>query len=438
MLFRSLFLVTDNPDDGAGLAMLRNAVGGDPLVGVCEPDLLQALLHRYLPGRPAAPRGDEQDAVAMVDRLLTEAWLRRASDIHIEPLDKGLRLRLRVDGQLQELGQRFSPAQGAAIISRIKVLAGMDIAETRAAQDGGFVYKLKHWEVQPLELRAAAMPTVHGERMTLRVLGDADNRLGLDMLGMPAEMLERLRDALSRPYGILLVTGPTGSGKSTTLYGALRELKAEHLNIMTVEDPVEQPVPGISQSPMSQKLSFARAVRAFLRHDPDIIMVGEIRDGDTADAAIKAAMTGHLVLSTLHTNHSVAAVTRLADIGCERFLIAANLVGVIAQRLARRLCSHCRQQRPATAAEQALLGQETPATLHEPAGCPACLGTGYAGRIGLYEALWVDPVLADAIQDGLPERELVARASQLYTLRDDALAKLRAGATSLDEVRYLL
>lgn len=434
-----LMLLTDNPDDGAGLAAFRHAIGEEVPAAIAEPALVLALLNRQGGGQAQMHRsGDEADAVGLLDRLLTEAWLRRASDVHVEPLERVARVRLRVDGGMQELGARYSPTQAAAIVSRVKVLAGMDIAETRAPQDGGFVYQLKGWDTPPLDLRAATLPALHGERATLRMLGDAENRLGLDRLGMSPAQLTRLRSALERPYGIILVTGPTGSGKSTTLYGALRELDAERLNILTVEDPIEQPVPGLSQSATSQKLSFAAAVRAFLRHDPDVIMIGEVRDGETADAAVKAAMTGHLVLTTLHTNHAVAAVTRLADIGCERFLIAANLAGVIAQRLARRLCQACRRERPATAEEQHLLGSADPVSVYEAAGCAVCLGTGYTGRIGIFETLWVDAELADAVQAGASERELAARARDLHTLRDDARDKVLAGLTSLAEVRHLL
>jgi type IV pilus assembly protein PilB len=274
----------------------------------------------------------------------------------------------------------------------------------------------------------------------MRVMKSDPGRQTLDALGMPPFMVTRLREALDHPHGIVLVTGPTGSGKSTTLYAVLRELDANALNILTAEDPVEQVVPGISQVQVSGKVGFAGALRSFLRHDPDVILVGEIRDFDTADVALKAATTGHMVLSTLHTNTSVGAITRLADIGCERFLVGATLHGIIAQRLVRMLCPHCRQARPATAEEGKLLGVDEmdDCTLYEPKGCPRCLGSGYRGRLGLFEALWLDGDLAERISNGAGERELAQNAADYWLLADDARDKAKRGVTSLAEVRPFL
>jgi type IV pilus assembly protein PilB len=257
---------------------------------------------------------------------------------------------------------------------------------------------------------------------------------------MPPLMAERLRETLAHPHGIVLVTGPTGSGKSTTLYSVLRELDAASLNILTAEDPVEQIVAGVTQVQVSGKVGFAGALRSFLRHDPDVILVGEIRDFDTADVALKAATTGHMVLSTLHTNTSASAITRLADIGCERFLIGATLHGVIAQRLVRMLCAHCRTPRAASAQERALLGvaDGEDCVLHEPCGCARCLGTGYRGRIGLFEALWVDSALAERIASGDNEHQLTLAARDYWRLAQDARAKVLAGQTSLAETRPYL
>ncbi len=310
------------------------------------------------------------DPVALFDRLLKEAWLRRASDIHVEPGKESCRIRLRVDGVMQPWGPALARPQGEGLVSRIKVLAAMDIAETRATQDGGMAHRIAGWDGDPVDLRVASIPTRFGERVTLRILKSDAGPIGLDALGMPPFMLEALREVLARPHGIVLVTGPTGSGKSTTLYAALRELDLGCLNVLTVEDPIEQFMAGVSQVQVSAKVGFAGALRSFLRHDPDVVLVGEVRDFDTADTALKAATTGHLVLSTLHTNSALGVVSRLADIGCERYLLADTLVGAIAQRLVRRLCRRCRREVDACAEARALFGVAPgePLRLYEPGG----------------------------------------------------------------------
>jgi type IV pilus assembly protein PilB len=341
---------------------------------------------------------------------------------------------------MQPWGPALARPQGEGLVSRIKVLAAMDIAETRATQDGGMAHRIAGWDGDPVDLRVASIPTRFGERVTLRILKSDAGPIGLDALGMPPFMLEALREVLARPHGIVLVTGPTGSGKSTTLYAALRELDLGRLNVLTVEDPIEQFMAGVSQVQVSAKVGFAGALRSFLRHDPDVVLVGEVRDFDTADTALKAATTGHLVLSTLHTNSALGVVSRLADIGCERYLLADTLVGAIAQRLVRRLCRRCRREVDACAEARALLGVAPgePLRLYEPGGCPACVGTGYAGRIGVFESLWMDGELADAVARGAAEGELLHHAHQLYRLVDDARAKVRDGHTSFAEARPLL
>lgn len=439
-----LLFVTDHPDDVASLDLVRRATSLPGSVVVSDPSSIDALLSTS-PGtatarEASAPEGAD-DAVQMFDRIMKDAWLHRASDVHFEPVDDMLRVRFRVDGQMAECGQPIPLVLARNLVSRIKVLARMDIGEQRAAQDGSFSYTLAGWDKPALELRAASMPVMDGERVALRLLGDQTRNMTLAGLGMPPAMLEDLRRALSHSHGMLVVTGPTGSGKSTTLYAALRELDAARLNVLTIEDPVEQRMTGVNQTSVSQKVGFADALRAFLRHDPDVILVGEIRDRDTADAAIKAAMTGHMVLTTLHTNHAPGAVSRLLDIGCERFLIASTVLGVFAQRLVRRLCPACSTSGEAPPADAALLGAqegEAPPRVGRPQGCAACDGSGYAGRVALFEAFWIDPATAVRIQTGASEQELIGAARRYYRLADDARAKVAAGLTSVDEVRAIL
>lgn len=441
------WLVITDPDDRLGPQAAARLLAQDLPLALGDPDAMAGLLQRETGRAPAGlARNPDEDATALFDRLMKEALLRRATDVHVEADDAGHQVRLRVDGVLQDWGLPLPRALGEALVSRVKVLAGMDISEARAPQDGALKFNAPGWDDGAVDLRVASMPTLHGERLTLRLLGAGSGAaLRLEALGMPQQVLQPLRDILARPHGILLVTGPTGSGKSTTLYAALRELDCRRLNILTVEDPVEQQIPGISQVGVGVKVGFADALRAFLRHDPDIILVGEVRDFDTADTALKAAATGHLVLSTLHTNSAAGAVTRLVNLGCERYLIADTVAGVLAQRLVRRLCARCAQPAAPEPALCRALGLPADTTAwptgvvprHAP-GCPHCLGTGYRGRVGLYEALWLDGTLADALAGGAGERELLRLARQggrLHALADDARAKLAAGLTTLGEVR---
>ncbi|MDR2030693.1 MAG: type II/IV secretion system protein [Azoarcus sp.] len=430
-------LVAANPDDALGIEAARRALGALPLA-ISEPEGLTTLLLR-LRGKEAGASAEATDPVKFFERIVREAFLRRASDIHIESIKNGARVRLRVDGRLEIFGAPLAKDLGDSLISRVKVLSGMDIAEARAPQDGGLIYPVEDGEA--IEMRVASAPVKFGERITLRVMKSDPNRQKLDALGLPPAMTARLRETLGHPHGIVLVTGPTGSGKSTTLYCALRELDADSFNILTAEDPIEQVIPGVSQVQVNNKVGFAMALRSFLRHDPDVILVGEIRDLDTADVALKAATTGHMVLSTLHTNNAPGAVTRLVDIGCERFMLGATLRGILAQRLVRMLCPHCKRRREGTAEERRLLrpgDADAPLALWEPTGCPHCLGSGYRGRIGLYEALWVDDEVAAAISAGASERELAAAAKDYWRLADDARDKTLDGLTSLEEARVFL
>lgn len=438
----SRLLALADPDDRLSLDLVERLTGHSYQPALADPEALRSALRRggRLPGEPLLPDAAEPaDPVQLLDDIMKEVYLRRASDVHFEPVEDGMRIRLRVDGQMREYGRALGKAAEEALMNRVKVLASLDIAEQRMAQDGAMKYAIQSWNLPEVDIRVATIPTRWGERGTLRILGQESANLSLEQLGMPGRMLAEFRRAIARPYGMILVTGPTGSGKSTTLYAAMREIRVEQLNVLTVEDPVEQTIDGVSQVQVSSKVNFARALRSFLRHDPDVILVGEIRDGETAEIGLRAAMTGHLVMSTLHTNDSVGAVTRLADIGAERFLIGSTLVGVLAQRLARRLCTHCRRRRPATAEELRLLHlPETEAVeLHDPMGCSFCLGSGFRGRIGIFECLWIDTELGLAITEGAGEGRIRAMARNLRTLWQDGRDKVLAGDVALADVLHL-
>ncbi|CAH2602661.1 Type II secretion system protein E [Rhodovastum atsumiense] len=432
-----LVLVLSDPDDEAAREALRRVSEEHFTEAFADPDTLRILLLRGL------RRGNEPGAepaanpVALMEELFQEAWLRRASDIHLEPRREDMQVRLRVDGRLQRFRRPLTTAEGIGLLNRIKALAQLDIAEHRAPQDGSFSFRLGGQASGEFDVRVATVSTRWGERVTMRLLGQQTGEFRLEDLQMPPALLAGFRGMLARPHGLVLITGPTGSGKTTTLYAALRALDHETSNILTVEDPVEQVIDGLTQVEVGAKVSFAQALRSFLRHDPDIILVGEIRDGETADIALKAGLTGHLVLATLHTNDAAAALTRLVDIGCDRHLVAATVVGVVAQRLVRRLCPHCRRRRPATAAEADRLRRPAEGLeLHEAVGCPHCLGSGYAGRIGLYGAVSLDAALARQIAGGADEHAIRA-ASGAMPLAEDARRKVLEGITSLDEVAAL-
>ncbi len=436
-------LALADPDDQISLDSASRATGEKFQPALADPGALEAVIRRCGREEHAAGQPIETfaavDSIHLFDDIMKEAYLRRASDVHYEPFDGGMRIRLRVDGHLQEYNRPLTPAEGDALMNRLKVLASLDIAEQRMAQDGGMAYRIEKWDIPATDIRVATVPTRWGERATMRLLGQDTGQLTLEQLGMPQQILHDFRQAIARPYGMILVTGPTGSGKSTTLYAALRELDTDDQNILTVEDPVEQVVPGITQVQMTGKVSFAQALRSFLRHDPDVILVGEIRDEETVETGLRAAMTGHMVLSSLHTNNAVGAVTRLVDIGAERYLIGSTLIGVLAQRLVRRLCHHCREQRVATPDELRLLGlpREGQTHIYDPKGCPLCLGTGFLGRIGLFEALWIDDNLSVAIAEGAGEEKIQRSAKGLKSLWADGCNKVLAGDVSLTEVLYL-
>jgi type IV pilus assembly protein PilB len=424
---------------------LETALGRPVRFALADPESLRLAIaghvdagHRGAPSAVAAEPG-AADPVEFVDHIIREAFLRRASDIHLEPELDGFRVRFRVDGTLHIHKRGLPTALAGPVLSRVKVLAGLDIAESREPQDGGFSCPIADLDGEQVDIRVATAPTQYGERATLRLLGIETEKLTLERLGFPAEMQGDFRRLIARPHGLILITGPTGSGKTTTLYAALRTMDRTAKNVLTVEDPIEYPIPGVSQIQVDRvgKVSFARTLRSLLRHDPDVLMIGEIRDGETADIALRAAMTGHLVFSTLHTNTAAAAIIRLVDMGCEPYLVASTLTAAFAQRLVRRLCEACRTTRPATADEFGLLGLGEDATveLSEPGGCPRCQGTGYRGRTAVFEGIEVDGAIRRAILDRPDEEHIATAAGTRTTLRVDAVRKVLNGVTSLAEMR---
>ena len=432
-----VLLATADPDDQQVITAINRHLSSTSRILIADPDAIARLLQRVF--RDAGSVETEgADVVELLETILKDAYLRRASDIHIEPQESTTRIRLRIDGRLQEFMGDLEKQVGSSLLSRIKVLSNLDIAEQRAPQDGRFSHQVTEADNKQFDIRVATAPTRWGERSTMRLLGTETTDFTLANLGMSPAMMERFEQAIRNPYGMVLLTGPTGSGKSTTLYAALRTLNRPDVNILTVEDPIEHLVPGVSQMHVggTDKVTFPSALRSLLRHDPDVMMVGEIRDMETADIALKSAMTGHMIFSTLHTNTACGAVTRLVDIGCEPYLVGATLGAVIAQRLVRRLCTRCRSPRQATESETHRLGQPgAELTIYDPVGCAGCLGSGFHGRVGLFEALWIDSDLARLIGEGVTESQLQEQASQHMThLHQDGNEKVLAGLTSLNEV----
>ena len=378
---------------------------------------------------------DDAPIIRLINALLGEAIRENASDIHIETFERDLVVRFRVDGVLREI-VRPKRVLASMLVSRIKVMARLDIAEKRVPQDGRISLRVAGREV---DVRVSTMPSSAGERVVMRLLDKQAGRLSLDGLGMFNDSLLHVRGILAKPHGIFLVTGPTGSGKTTTLYASLAELDTRMLNVLTIEDPIEYYLPGIGQTQVNPKanMTFARGMRGFLRQDPDVIMVGEIRDLETAEIAVQASLTGHMVMSTLHTNTAVGAVTRLDDMGVEPFLLSSSLVGVLAQRLVRVLCPECRRARQPDAIARNFLKELLTASsvIYEPVGCDACAHSGYRGRTGIYELVVVDDELRQLIHDRVSESEL-AKAARKHTpsIRDDGRRKVLAGVTTLNEV----
>lgn len=380
-------------------------------------------------------QANEAPVVKLVNLLLVEALEARASDVHLEAYVNGLRVRYRVDGVLQEAPS--PPANlSAAVISRLKIMAELDIAERRLPQDGRIRLKLHD---RPVDVRVSTVPTLHGESVVLRLLDKERGRISLDELGMSADTLRQFREAISRPHGIVLATGPTGSGKTTTLYAAVDLIRTGREKILTVEDPIEYQL-GVPQVPVSEKIgvTFATALRALLRQDPDVMLVGEIRDGETAEIATQAALTGHLVLSTLHTNDAPSALTRLLELGVAAYLVASTVEAVLAQRLVRTICPSCKQQHSSTESERRELAGDAGSLVYvsRGAGCSSCRGTGYHGRVGIYELLTVSDEIRSAVsarKDASEIRRLMIGAGAA-TLRMDGLRLVRAGVTTPEEV----
>ena len=396
--------------------------GGDAadVVGEVESDLDLAKMMQDMPAiEDLLESADDAPVIRMINALLTQALREGASDIHIEPFEQISVVRFRIDGALRDV-IRPKKALHASLISRIKIMAQLDIAEKRLPQDGRITLRIGG---KPVDVRVSTLPTGHGERAVLRLLDKEAGKLDLSNLGMSDEVLQQFDQLIAQPHGIVLVTGPTGSGKTTTLYAALSRVNAGTTNILTVEDPIEYELAGVGQTQVNAKIdmTFAKALRAILRQDPDVIMIGEIRDLETAQIAVQASLTGHLVLATLHTNDSAAAVTRLLDMGIEPFLLSSSLLGVVAQRLVRKLCAHCKR----------FDGERWHAE-----GCEHCGQTGYQGRVGVYELLHTTEAIRSQIHHQAAEAEIrtAAQLDGMKTMREDGDRWLKAGVTTQEEI----
>lgn len=375
---------------------------------------------------------DDAPAIRLINGIIAEAARQGVSDIHIEPYETGLVVRMRIDGVLRET-LRMPPHVASVVVSRVKVMARLDIAERRVPQDGRIGLTLGG---KLLDVRVSTLPSRAGERVVLRILDKANTGIGLDALGLTGLADRAYREALAQPNGIILVTGPTGSGKTTTLYAGLRQLNDGSRNILTVEDPVEYAIEGVGQTQVNAKvgMTFAAGLRAILRQDPDVVMVGEIRDRETAEIAVQASLTGHLVLSTVHTNDAAGAITRMRDMKVEPFLLASTLRAVIAQRLVRRLCPTCRQPHPIDRSAAQLLGVAPGAAAFAAVGCADCGGSGYKGRVGAFEVIRVDDVIRRLINEGGDEAAIAAHAfAHAPDLRASARDLVLAGDTSVEE-----
>lgn len=374
--------------------------------------------------------------VKMVDYMIKNAIEMNASDIHIEPFENKIRIRYRIDGKLKETSN-LEVETLMPIVTRIKILASLNIAERRIPQDGRIMYSLDGEEI---DLRVSCLPVVNGEKVVIRILNTSNMKLTKEKLGLDKENIKKLNRIINNPHGIILVTGPTGSGKSTTLYTILSELNKSDVNIVTVEDPVEYTLEGVSQVSVNEKagLTFASGIRSILRQDPDIVMIGEIRDEETAEIAIRAAITGHLVLSTLHTNDAPSALVRLVDMGIKHYLLSSSIVGIMAQRLVRKVCTHCREEYSASIEEKRILKQDinSSLTLYKACGCGYCNNTGYSGRIGIYEIMEMTRKHREAIGRGASVDEIrdMSIKNGMTTLKEEAIKLVLQGITTIDEL----
>jgi len=442
-----------NPFDEDAVAGLAFATGLPVTPVVARGGDIDAAIDQLYRAEPAGEVEEEIDdadlerlkdlvsdapVIRAVNRLIADAVDARASDIHLEPTDDRLAVRFRIDGMLREMPSKPA-AMRAPIVSRIKVMANLNIAERRLPQDGRLRLTVRGHEI---DLRVATAPSIHGESVVMRILDRSNLSLDPKTLGFGPDLEAQFLAALAQPHGIMLVTGPTGSGKTTTLYAALAHLNAPDRKLTTIEDPIEYRLPGVVQSQINPTIgyTFSTALRSFLRQDPDVMMVGEIRDTETAQIAVQAALTGHMILSTLHTNTAAGAVTRLLDMGVEPFLLSSVLTGVLAQRLVRRLCPHCREPYEADAALIERLGidqhESGPHTFYRPVGCPRCKNSGYAGRMAVFEFIRIDRDIAALILHRADTRAIADQAARTGygTLRADGIAKARAGLTALEEV----
>jgi general secretion pathway protein E len=420
-------LIERDPGDDAAERIIENLDDSGDLVD------LASLIHQ---ADDLLESVDDAPVIRLVNAILTRGVREGASDIHLEPYESRLAVRFRVDGVLREV---LSPQRALApvLAARVKVMASLDIAERRLPQDGRISLRVAG---RPIDVRVSTIPSGHGERVVLRLLDKDAGGLSLIDLGMGADARRDLLNVVEAPHGVLLVTGPTGSGKTTTLYALIGQLNDHSRNIMTVEDPIEYFIDGIGQTQVNRKvdMSFARGLRAILRQDPDVVMVGEVRDLETADVAIQASLTGHLVMSTLHTNTAVGAVTRLRDMGVESFLLSSSLSGVVAQRLVRTLCTQCRRPYEPTAADAAAVGAPADdfAVLFDAPGCSVCSDTGFRGRSGMFELVLMDTKMRALIHDDAPEAELDAHARRSTpALFADGQRLVREGVTSLAELQ---
>ena len=376
---------------------------------------------------------DDAPVIRLINAVISQAIQEKASDIHVEPYEDKVSVRFRTDGILNEI-LTTKAALAPLLVSRLKVMARVDIAEKRIPQDGRISVKIAGHAV---DIRVSTIPSAHGERVVLRLLDQAAGQLALTQLNMPDQVLNDFQTGLAKPHGIILVTGPTGSGKTTSLYSGLSYLNSRTRNILTVEDPIEYLLPGIGQTQVNSKvdMTFARGLRAILRQDPDVVMIGEIRDQETAAIAVQASLTGHLVLSTLHTNTAIGAVTRLHDMGVEPFLLSSSLEALMAQRLVRVLCSDCKKPYSATASEAGRLQIPQGAKVYKAVGCEKCNGLGYRGRTGIYELVPIDDQLRLLIHEGAGEQEMLKHARKSTAAIDqDGRDKVLAGMTTVEEV----
>ena len=381
---------------------------------------------------------DEAPIIKLANYIISKAYQKGASDIHIEPEEDRIRVRFRIDGVLKK--EMTAPKSShRALVSRIKIIANLDITEHRVPQDGRIKMIFKG---ENLDMRVSTLPTIRGEKVVIRLLAQNTNLLDLDNLGLSDYNREKFGQLIKKPNGVLLLTGPTGSGKSTTLFAALNEINNPEINMVTIEDPVEYQIRGINQVQAKEKsgLTFAKTLRSILRQDPDIIMIGEMRDEETAEIAVRSALTGHLVFSTLHTNDAVSSITRLTDMGLEPYLVAASLNGVVAQRLVRKLCPHCKEKREIEKNDLKYLNEPELKEAYFAVGCKKCDNTGYDGRLAIQEIFEVDNQVKEMISDNLSKEKITeyAKANGMVTLKEDGIAKIKAGETDVSELKRII